>query len=568
MIMKLKLYLLIAAFFQTAVALGDTYTDPVNHVNYEYDKSKGTTASVKAGGWNYAGSPDATGDVGILESFTVDNIKYTVNEIGNSAFRDCVSITSMKIPEGINKIDDYAFYGCLGLTSIHIPASVVNINSSSFRGCDNLVSITVDEGNTVYDSRNGCNAIIAKNYIDFSKHKEYEDALLFGCRGTVIPEGVKRINDNAFYECKTIESIAIPYTVKSIGEFAFAYCKGLETVSILGNALDIENKAFLGCTGLQAVKVYDNLECWFGMVFMSEESNPLRYAHTLYFNDVEVKDLVVPQGVQEVKRFAFYGSDINSVTFSSSVKTIRGDAFVLCSGLRTVTIPYGVETLNLKAFQNLKLRSVSLPTSIKEMQLGFYGCTIDSVYISDVSWLLSLQYSPDVLHNANHLIVNGEELHDLVVPSGSMMNAAFSGFKGLYSVSINSKYVAAEAFCDCKELTSVTFGDNVNEIRTKAFQGCTKLKSVVIPSSIETIGLYAFYATGIYNSQPDGAYYVDNWAGGYKGDNLTDGEFVVREGTIGIAEVPNVSYVSIPASVEHISNVGVLKNLKNLYVDG
>ncbi len=83
-----------------------------------------------------------------------------VTKIGMYAFRDCTSLTSIVIPSSVTEIGVRAFYNCTSLTSIVIPSSVTAIGECLFEGCTSLTSIIVEEGNSVYDSREGCNAII------------------------------------------------------------------------------------------------------------------------------------------------------------------------------------------------------------------------------------------------------------------------------------------------------------------------------------------------------------------------------------------------------------------------
>jgi len=84
-----------------------------------------------------------------------------VTSIGDVAFVDCTSLTTITIPDGVTSIGPRAFSGC-GLTSIEIPASVTSIGFNAFQNCSNLATMTVETGNTFYDSRNSCNAIIEK----------------------------------------------------------------------------------------------------------------------------------------------------------------------------------------------------------------------------------------------------------------------------------------------------------------------------------------------------------------------------------------------------------------------
>ena len=109
-------------------------------------------------------------------------------EIGNKAFNKCTELTSIVIPNSVKKIGELAFYGCINLKNIVIPKSVTEIGERAFYGCTGLESIVVDAGNNVYDSREGCNAIIETE----------SNILLTGCKATIIPESVAKVNFYAF----------------------------------------------------------------------------------------------------------------------------------------------------------------------------------------------------------------------------------------------------------------------------------------------------------------------------------------------------------------------------------
>ena len=114
-----------------------------------------------------------------------------VETIGHSAFNNCGALTSVTIPNSVTSIGDYAFWDCSGLTSITIPNSVTSIGGSAFRECVALTSIVVEGGNSVYDSRDNCNAII-----ETQSHE-----LIVGCMNTIIPNSVTSIGYEAFYKC-------------------------------------------------------------------------------------------------------------------------------------------------------------------------------------------------------------------------------------------------------------------------------------------------------------------------------------------------------------------------------
>ena len=97
-----------------------------------------------------------------------------------------------------------------------IPKNVEDIEGTAFRGCK-LENIQVADDNTVYDSRNNCNAII-----ETEKNK-----LVVGCKNTIIPNGVKELGDYAFYVQSSLENIVIPDSVTKIGYGVFLSSRNL-----------------------------------------------------------------------------------------------------------------------------------------------------------------------------------------------------------------------------------------------------------------------------------------------------------------------------------------------------
>ena len=149
-------------------------------------------------------------------------IGSNVTSIGYYAFDGCTSLTSIEIPNSVTSIGNYAFSGCSGLTSIEIPNSVTSIGSGVFSGCSGLTSIIVSVGNSIYDSRNNCNAIIETT----------SNILIAGCKNTIIPNSVTSIGSYAFSGCSGLTSIEIPNSVTSIRQNAFSDCSNLSSIYI------------------------------------------------------------------------------------------------------------------------------------------------------------------------------------------------------------------------------------------------------------------------------------------------------------------------------------------------
>lgn len=148
-------------------------------------------------------------------SLTSIDIPNSVTTIGHQAFSHCQSLTSINIPNSVTSIGNLAFHGCSSLTSIAISNSVTSIGRAFLVACPNLTSITVESGNSKYDSRDNCNAII----------ETATNTLISGCKSTIIPNTVTSIGENAFDRCTGMTSISIPNSVTSIGKSAFSQCQ-------------------------------------------------------------------------------------------------------------------------------------------------------------------------------------------------------------------------------------------------------------------------------------------------------------------------------------------------------
>ena len=158
------------------------------------------------------------------ESLKSISIPNSVTSIGDWAFGWCSKLTSVTIGNSVTSIGSSAFYNCYSLTSVTIPNSVTSIEVWAFDGCSGLTSMVVESGNTKYDSRNNCNAII----------ETATNTLIAGCQTTIIPNSVTSIGDYAFSGCTSLTSITIPNSVTSIGDRAFLGCQSLLTVNYSG----------------------------------------------------------------------------------------------------------------------------------------------------------------------------------------------------------------------------------------------------------------------------------------------------------------------------------------------
>ncbi|MCR4658955.1 MAG: leucine-rich repeat domain-containing protein [Bacteroidales bacterium] len=165
---------------------------------------------------------------------TAISIPNSVTTIGREAFAYCRGLTAISIPNSVTTIGRGAFAYCGGLTALSIPNSVTSIGKYAFIDCTGLTSIVVDDSNVVYDSRNNCNALI----------ETATGNLIKGCSNTVIPDGVRTIEEYALKGCSGLRTVVIPNSVDSIGDYAFSGCSGLYFLTIGRNVSAIGRYAF------------------------------------------------------------------------------------------------------------------------------------------------------------------------------------------------------------------------------------------------------------------------------------------------------------------------------------
>ncbi len=259
-----------------------------------------------------------------------------VTNIGDYAFMNCDNLQSVTIPEGIKYIGAGAFAYCEKLTGIKIPKSVKKIYKWAFIGCEGLESIQVESGNTVYDSRGNCNAIIESD----------GDKLIQGCVNTVIPSSVAVIGYSSFDHQTRLKEITIPKGVTDIEEKAFRYCSALQKIKIPSTVTSIGVAAFS--------------------------------------NDTELKSVVILDGAVDICRGAFmYCEKLSKFDMGDKAKSIDDYAFLNCTSLTYLWVPSSVETMSYDAFEGCNITIGCLNTFKARDNLVRPNIKYDFKYVLD-----------------------------------------------------------------------------------------------------------------------------------------------------------------------------------------
>ena len=468
-----------------------------------------------------------------------------VTRIGDYAFYYCTGLTSVTIPEGMESIGDKAFYYCTGLTSVTIPSCVTSIGPETFSGCTGLTSVTINS-----------DSILSKTFTSSSNL-----GTIFGSQVNeyIIGEGVESIGDYAFSGCTGLASVTIPLSVTSMGNATFDGCTGLTSVTINSNEIlskdytyfkskfgvqvkeyiigegvtRIGAYAFSGCTGLTSVNIpssvtsigshtFDgcssltkvivpDIAAWCNLYFWEPSDNPLYWAKHLYNDDnTEIKDLVIPSSVTNIRSNAFSGcAGVTSVTIPSSVTSIRDAAFSGCSGLTSVTI--NSKAIMSKSYSSFSNLGTFFGNQVQNYIIGEGVTSIGDYAFVSCSGLTSVTIPSSVTSIGDYVFSGCTGLTSVTVPSSvtSIGRGAFYNCTGLTSVTINSNAIVSKYYSlDSSEIylkdifgtqvRNYIIGEGVTSIGNAAFYGCSRLTSVTIPSSVTSIGGAAFYGcTGL-----------------------------------------------------------------------
>ena len=393
-------------------------------LKYKYNPDEETATVIKDPDRKYKGA------VAIPSIVEHNDIIYTVTEISDDAFQDCVKLTSITIPATVTKFHGWAFLNCTSLQQI-----IVNPNNPEF------------------DSRDDCNAII----------QTADNKVVVGCETTVIPNGITRIGTNAFWGRWGMKSMTIPETVKEIGEGAFAFCISLRnanlpssiekieggafafcdlrSVTLPATLTDLEPEAFRNCENLESVVIPDNLE--------EIPDSCFKYCKKL--ESIDLKN------VKKIGGGAFASTGLTSLVLPASVKEVCHEAFGWCP---IATLDLGqVEKVGPAAFISNNMEELTIPATLIEADGESF------------SWNFSMKkaiFEDGCTKVFDTMFHGNENLSEVFLP---------------YTIT----EIQPRAFQSCKSLTRITIPDRVEKIGEQAFNLCDALTEVTVDNPVPPV---------------------------------------------------------------------------------
>ena len=341
-------------------------------------------------------------------------------------------------------------------TVIVVPSYVTGIQKGAFAGCSNLEKLTIP-------------------FIGLGKMsgstvpKPYPLGIIFGESSYGGSVAVEQIYDNDEY-IDVVEKTTTYYLPASLSEVtvikkdiplgAFSGCANIKKVTLGENVSTLADKAFYECKGLKIVDFEGNTQ------------------------------------ITAVGNQAFYGCEsLKSVKMGNAVKTVGEQAFYNCESLESVDLGNAVQALGSKAFYNCaSLKTVDLPATVTSISEVFYGCTgLESIVIPNGVTTIE-QADFKYCSNLKSVTIGNGVTTIGNKAFGSDIEVGFHGFTKLETLIIgnNVTTIGGYAFYDCKGLTSIVIPNSVESIGVSAFSGCSAVRTLTIGSKVSTIGSYAF----------------------------------------------------------------------------
>lgn len=326
----------------------------------------------------------------------------SLREIGKEAFAYS-ELTAAHLPAGTTTLGDGVF-AYSKVAAVTLPTEAFALPTGAFLDCKGITEIVIPDSVTsmpVGALKGTSVSKITLPYLSFEGKDTYNKPYTTGSLSSLFT------GDRGTYYSLLKE---VTVTGNEIPDYAFEYLLYLTTVTLTGDDLTLGSRVFYTTTnstvrlqklvldcdtltlhaegysfqGLSEIRELHvkSIELLCKTEFMWAESHPVAMASALFCGGEAITELVIPEGVTEIKPYAFYGANfLTSVSIPGTCKTVGEHAFNTTKGysttnsnLTSITLGEGVEKLGTGAFKYAKVTELVLPSSLKEIGAGALYC--------------------------------------------------------------------------------------------------------------------------------------------------------------------------------------------------
>ena len=439
----------------------------------------------------------------------------SITSIGSRAFYGCRGITgSLNLPSTLTNIGNSAFYGCSGISGvIPLPNTLTTIGSSAFDGCTGITEFIVPETNQNLSSLNG---------VVFNKSQTTLTLYPPGKKGAyTIPNNVDIIITDAFRSCSGITTITLPNSLHTIENFTFSGCGGI-TDFIVSET----NQYFSSQNGVLFNKPQTSLMLYpRGKRGAYVVPSSVDSICTEAFAGCSVSNLTLPNSLTRIgnRAFSYCGFLKTTLVLPNSLTSIGTYAFSDCSGINSLIIPSNLNTIGEYAFNNcFGIKSIySLNRTPPALEFGCFGglVSVTDVFVPTDEAVTDYKASEWYSYFTDNKIKKGTHLIN-VPTAGSLSTLVSTDLSTVINLTLSGNIDARDVKCmrdqmpnlRTLDLSACTINEYIGtegtyntasttypakEMPQWSFysitnKGKTSLKSIILPTNLNSIGSGAF----------------------------------------------------------------------------
>jgi len=496
---------------------------------------------------------------GIVSFLFPDEITY----VGEGAFTGCKNICSVDIPSTVTELRN-AFSGCTSLVNVGDLSQLKKVDEGAFADCHHLIGnvhdMTLDLTNVdtipikaFYECRllqkvklgNGLKCISGNVGDYYWSDGSFRGS--FNLSRINLPEGLTEIGGSAFQGCVSLTDVTLPSTVRHISSTSFNGTPYLENqpyednIKYLGHvAIEMENKSESLTIKEGTTVIADNFLVYGDPLVSITLPSSIKCIGTSAFEGCkEIKTINLPEGLEEIGRRAFRGTELSGVRLPSTLKYLGGCAFAYNKNLDIITLPESLEYLGARVFQKcIGIVQVNLqyaqeqktggdyygPTSGQIGEKLFYQCTgIEKVTVGpSVPKIYDGMF--EGCTNLRKVVFEDRQSSDTL----AIGNRAFYGCTSLLTSEIQgsnnsskqaprfapedneptltipgfTSAVGENTFCGCESLKSIVVSDGITVLPNYIFYRCPSVEKIYLPSSLDSLGDKALCFIGSKENHP------------------------------------------------------------------